>query len=431
MNLLRYTNRVIFLIVLFFLALWGTVFYFLVLYEVMDETDDALNNTREILIGKVLHNPELLHSNDSIMQRYQFRPITEEEAENYRETYFDSSVYIQTENEFEPVRVIKSCFRTADGTYYELTLMSSTLERDDLIRAIWWALVVLYVVLLLCTTLGVYASLKRVFRPLHRLVLWLQEMTPGKPVPDLENDTAIREFRILNDAALDMAHRAESVYREQKQFTENASHELQTPLAIIRGKLELLAESEGVTEKQLEYVGDMFTALNRVVQLNKSLLLLSRINNGQFIDSVPVDLSQMIADILEIMNDIYESKHIDTHFECSGAQPVLINESLAHVLVNNLLKNAMVHTPSGGKVEVLLTREWLMVKNSGDTPLDSEMIFRRFYHDRSKTSESTGLGLALVKSIADFYHLPLIYNYEGMHVFKLKIVNIEKTDANS
>ena len=91
----------------------------------------------------------------------------------------------------------------------------------------------------------------------------------------------------------------------------------------------------------------------------------------------------------------------------------------------------MVHTPSGGKVEVLLTREWLMVKNSGDTPLDSEMIFRRFYHDRSKTSESTGLGLALVKSIADFYHLPLIYNYEGMHVFKLKIVNIEKTDANS
>ena len=85
MNLLRYTNRVIFLIILFFLALWGTVFYFLVLYEVMDETDDALNNTREILIGKVLHNPELLHSNDSIMQRYQFRPITEEEAENYRE----------------------------------------------------------------------------------------------------------------------------------------------------------------------------------------------------------------------------------------------------------------------------------------------------------------------------------------------------------
>lgn len=431
MNLLRYTNRVIFLIILFFLALWGTVFYFLVLHEVMDETDDALNNTREILIGKVLHNPELLHTNDSIMQRYRFRPITAEEAENYRETYFDSSVYIQTENEFEPVRVMKSCFRTADGAYYELTLMSSTLERDDLIRAIWWALVVLYVVLLLCTTLGVYASLKRVFRPLHRLVLWLQQVTPGKPVPDLENDTPIREFRILNDAALDMARRAESVYKEQKQFTENASHELQTPLAIIRGKLELLSESEDITEKQLEYVGDMFAALNRVVQLNKSLLLLSRINNGQFIDASPVNLSQMISDILEIMDEIYEAKNIKTHFESTGAGVVLINESLAHVLINNLLKNAMVHTPAGGRVEVELTREWLMVKNSGETPLDPELIFRRFYHDRSKTTESTGLGLALVKSIADFYHLPLSYKYEGMHVFMLKIVNLKKCDVNS
>lgn len=431
MNLLRYTNRVIFLIILFFLALWGTVFYFLVLHEVMDETDDALNNTREILIGKVLHNPELLHTNDSIMQCYQFRPITAEEAENYRETYFDSSVYIQTENEFEPVRVMKSCFRTADGAYYELTLMSSTLERDDLIRAIWWALVVLYVVLLLCTTLGVYASLKRVFRPLHRLVLWLQQMTPGKPVPDLENDTPINEFRILNDAALDMARRAESVYKEQKQFTENASHELQTPLAIIRGKLELLSESEDITEKQLEYVGDMFTALNRVVQLNKSLLLLSRINNGQFIDASPVNLAQMIADILEIMDEIYEAKNIKTHFENTGACSVLINESLAHVLINNLLKNAMVHTPAGGKVEVELTREWLIVRNSGEVPLDPELIFRRFYHDRSKTTESTGLGLALVKSIADFYHLPLFYKYEGMHVFMLKIVNLEECGTNS
>ncbi len=431
MNLLRYTNRVIFLIILFFLALWGTVFYFLVLHEVMDETDDALNNTREILIGKVLHNPELLHTNDSIMQRHRFRPITAEEAENYRETYFDSSVYIQTENEFEPVRVMKSCFRTADGAYYELTLMNSTLERDDLIRAIWWALVVLYVVLLLCTTLGVYASLKRVFRPLHRLVFWLQQMTPGKPVPDLENDTSINEFRILNDAALDMARRAESVYREQKQFTENASHELQTPLAIIRGKLELLSESEDITEKQLEYVGDMFTALNRVVQLNKSLLLLSRINNGQFIDASPVNLAQMIADILEIMDEIYEAKNIKTHFENTGACSVLINESLAHVLVNNLLKNAMVHTPAGGKVEVELTREWLVVRNSGEVPLDPELIFRRFYHDRSKTTESTGLGLALVKSIADFYHLPLLYKYEGMHVFMLKIINLEKCGVNS
>lgn len=431
MNLLRYTNRVIFLIILFFLALWGTVFYFLVIHEVMDETDDTLNNTREILVGKVLQNPSLLQTNDSIMQRYQFRKITPEEAENYHETYYDSSVYIQTEDEYEPVRVMRSCFRTAGGDYYELTLMISTLERDDLIRAIWWALLVLYVILLLCTSIGVYASLKRVFRPLQRLVVWLQQMTPGKPLPELDNQTTIREFRILNGAALDMAQRADQVYREQKQFIENASHELQTPLAIIRGKLELLSETENITEQQLAYVGDMFAALNRVVQLNRSLLLLSRINNGQFLDASSVDLGHMAADILEIMQDIYASKELDCRLSCPEPVCVSMNESLAHVLLNNLLKNAMVHTPKGGRIEISLTPKSLEVRNSGTEPLDGEMIFRRFYHDRNKVGESTGLGLAIVKSIADFYHLPLSYHFDGMHCFVLNIVNIYRTAENS
>lgn len=431
MNLLRYTNRMIFLIILFLLALWGTVFYFLVIHEVMDETDDSLNNTREILVGKVLQNPSLLQTNDSIMQRYQFRKITPEEAENYHETYYDSSIYIQTEDEYEPVRVMKSCFRTADGDYYELVLMISTLERDDLIRAIWWALLVLYVILLLCTSIGVYASLKRVFRPLQHLVVWLQQMTPGKPLPELDNQTAIREFQILNGAALDMAQRADQVYREQKQFIENASHELQTPLAIIRGKLELLSETENITEQQLAYVGDMFAALNRVVQLNRSLLLLSRINNRQFLDAAIVDLGKMAADILEIMEDIYASKELDCRLQCSETVCVFMNESLAHVLLNNLLKNAMAHTPKGGRIEITLTPGCLQVRNSGTEPLDPEMIFRRFYHDRNKVGESTGLGLAIVKSIADFYHLPLSYHYDGMHCFMLNIVNIIRTVENS
>lgn len=431
MNLLRYTNRVIFLIILFFLALWGTVFYFLVIHEVMDETDDSLNNTREILVGKVLQNPSLLQASDSIMQRYQFRKISAEEAEDYHEVYFDSSIYIQTEDEYEPVRVMKSCFRTADGDYYELTLMISTLERDDLIRAIWWALLVLYVILLLCTSIGVYASLKRVFRPLQRLVVWLQQMTPGKPLPELDNQTAIREFRILNDAAWDMARRADRIYREQKQFIENASHELQTPLAIIRGKLELLSETDGITEQQLTYVGDMFAALNRVVQLNRSLLLLSRINNGQFLDSASVDLGAMAADILEIMNEIYAAKKLECRLLCPETVCVRMNESLAHVLLNNLLKNAMVHTPKEGRIEVSLTARSLIVRNSGSEPLDPELIFRRFYHDRNKEGESTGLGLAIVKSIADFYHLPLSYHYDGMHTFVLNIVNILPAVENS
>ena len=429
MELIRYTNRVIFFVVLLILALWGTVFYFIVLHEVMDETDDALNNTHEVLIGKVLQNPDLLLKNDSIMQRYAFRELSAEEAGNYRELYFDSLVYIQTECEYEPVRVMKSCFRMADGRFYELTLTQSTLERDDLIQAIWWALVVLFVVLLLCTAVGVYASLKRVFRPLHRLVLWMQQLTPGKTAPDLDADSDIREFRILNKTAADMARRTEMAFLEQKEFTENASHELQTPLAVMRGKLELLAESEGITEKQLMYVDDMFQALNRVVRLNKSLLLLSRINNGQFIEASVLDLPKLLSDTLEEMNEIYADKNLKTSVRYDSIYKVKMNESLAQVLVGNLLKNAMVHTMCGGVVEVTLHNGMLTVANSGDMPLDPNCVFRRFYHQGH--THSTGLGLAIVKSIADFYQIPVVYRYEGMHVFELNIVNIAISAPNS
>lgn len=420
MNLLHYTNRVILLVILFFMALWGTVFYYLIIGNVMEETDESLANTREILLGKVLQEPELLSTPDSIMQRYSFRELSDEEAEAYQEVFYDSTMYIKSEKETLPVRVMRSAFRMADGRYYELTLTVSTLEREDLIHAIWWALLVLYFVILLCITFGIYASLKRVFRPLNLLLEWLKRISPGKPIPELDNQTSIREFRILNEAAMEMALRIDRVYREQKQFIENASHELQTPLAVIRGKLELLSETDQMNECQLAYVNDMFASLNKVVQLNKSLLLLSRISNGQFVAATDVDVRNVVTDIMEDMNEIYAHKKIESHIEVKAPFLLMMDESLAHIMIANLLKNAMVHTPHGGKINILIARNLLEIRNSGDKPLDAELIFQRFYRGADRNQESTGLGLALVKSIADYYHLSLGYYYAGEHIFELK-----------
>ena len=126
----------------------------------------------------------------------------------------------------------------------------------------------------------------------------------------MDNPTKIREFRQLSDAALDMGNRSYKAYEEQKQFIENASHELQTPLAIVRGKVELLAESEGMTEQQMEQLDEIYATLGRAVKLNKSLLLLSRIENGQYTEMEDVSVDEILDELLPDLMDIYEHKQV-------------------------------------------------------------------------------------------------------------------------
>lgn len=311
MKLLRYTHFNLSFLLFLLLGGWGTFFYYTVIDEVMDETDDALANYRDIIVGKILADSTLLDTEDKIIHSYSIRPLTTEEVEHYRDRYYDGTVYIKTEDEYEPVRIMKSCFMATDLKYYELELRLSTLERDDLIAAIFKYLVALYIALLCCIIFSTRLILKSVFRPLDRLLEWLENVSPGHPAPYLNPDCRIREFRTLNRAALEMHERAEKAYREQKEFIENASHELQTPLAVINGKLELLAEHENLDEEVLKNINDMFRSLHRAIQLNKSLLLLSRIQNRQFEEVTEVDMNPHVRKILELLSDLYEEKELD------------------------------------------------------------------------------------------------------------------------
>ena len=427
MRLIHYANRNLSVLLLVLMGVWGTLFYFTIIDEVMDETDDTLENYREIVVGKILDDPGILMTEDRILHSYALRPLSLDEALDYKVRFYDSEVYIETEDEYEPVRVMRSCFLAPDDRFYELTLRISTVERDDMVRAIFWYLLVLYVVLLLCVTVGTRMVLKKVFVPLQRLLAWFDRVTPGKPVPPLDNETKVSEFAKLNKAAVAMSFRSQKAYEEQKRFIENASHELQTPLAIARGKLELLAESEGLTERQLQDIDELYRTLGRAVKLNKSLLLLSRIDNGQYPDSKPLDLGSIAKETLADLLDIYESRRIQASIEDHAPCQVEMNESLAHVLLTNLLKNAIVHNEVGGRLRLVLGKASIEVANSGETPLDAEKIFRRFYRADLSKKESTGWGLAIVKSICDLYGIRLSYACkEGMHRFSLKFAKPQR-----
>lgn len=421
MKLLSYTYRKLALLLFLLMAVWGVLFYYAIIDEVVDETDDTLENYGEILMESALHDPSILETEGSLMSFYKFTPISEEEGRHYRQVFYDATVYIELEDEDEPVRVMCTAFRMPDGQYYELKLMISILERDDMVEAMLWYLGALFLLFLICTSIGIQLVLKGVFRPLHRLLDWLHCIQPGKEVPPLDNPTKIREFRQLSDAALDMGNRSYKAYEEQKQFIENASHELQTPLAIVRGKVELLAESEGMTEQQMEQLDEIYATLGRAVKLNKSLLLLSRIENGQYTEMEDVSVDEILDELLPDLMDIYEHKQVRLIRKLEE-QPFIIrcNHSLAQILVSNLVKNSLLHNREEGELQVLTTPTSLVIKNTGDVPLDGEKLFRRFYHGMDGKKDSTGLGLAIARSIALSSSLKLTYEWQdGMHTFRL------------
>ena len=421
MKLLHYTYRKLSLLLFLLMAVWGVLFYYAILDEVVDETDDTLENYARILIKNALHDPSVLDTEGTLMSFYKFRPISEEVGKHYADVFYDSTVYVEMEDEDEPVRVMRTAFRMPGGEYYELTLMVSILERDDMVEAMLWYLGALFLLFLICTSIGIRLVLKGVFRPLHKLLDWLHGIQPGKEVPPLDNPTAIREFRQLSEAAVDMGNRSYKAYVEQKQFIENASHELQTPLAIARGKVELLAENEELTEQQMKELDAIYSTLGRAVKLNKSLLLLSRIENGQYTEMEDVSVDEVLDGLLPDLMDIYEHKQVHL-VRKQGEEPFMIhcNHSLAQILISNLVKNSLLHNREGGELQIITTPASLAIRNTGDTPLDGEKLFRRFYHSMDGKKDSTGLGLAIARSIACSVSLRLTYSWQdGMHCFYL------------
>lgn len=419
MKLIHYTFRNLSIPLLIILTAWACCFYFVIMHEIDDETNDSLENYKEIIIKTVLADSTLLHDHVDIMTKYYIREVPESEADLDKDEFFDSTTYIEIEMEDEPVRVLRTWFMTADRKYYELTIETSTLEKEDMAEAIFVSIIILYVSLLCCILLVSHFVFKSSFRPLYTLVKWLKEYRPGKQQAPLVNQTKVEEFKILNQAIQTATNRSTEMYNQQKQFVENASHELQTPLAICMNKLELLSENPDCTEEQLSEIAGINHTLRGIIKMNKSLLLLSRIDNKQFPDTSEIDFNKLIDKYLPDFEDMYEYKNIHVTYTETGTLIYTMNESLASTLLSNLLKNAFIHNIESGSIAISVTGRTLTISNSSEsTGLNEATLFNRFKKQTHK-KESTGLGLAIVKSIISIYGIDIKYEYNGLHKFIL------------
>lgn len=408
------------------LTVWAGFFYMAVVEEVNDEVDDTLEDYSEGLIIRALSGEDMPTASNGSNNQYYLYEVSESYAASHPQiTYRDEMVFITEKSETEPARVLITIFRTEDERYMELVVYTPTIEKLDLLRAILGWIIFLYVLLLLIIlSINIWVFRKNM-KPLYVLLKWLDSSQLGKKNEPLENTTKITEFRKLNAATMAFAERGEKLFEQQKTFIGNASHEMQTPLAICRNRLEMLMEDETLTEHQLNELIKTHQTLENLTRMNRSLLLLCKIENGQFADTRSVCLNDILTHYLDDYKEVYAYRNITVTVTTDSSFCVEMNDSLVSVLVTNLLKNSFVHNIDGGFIYIKITANTFEISNTGEKPLDRKRIFERFYQGQKKEG-STGLGLALVDSICKANHLKIDYTYvENRHIFTISKQNSE------
>jgi signal transduction histidine kinase len=308
-----------------------------------------------------------------------------------------------------------------NGEPYVITTYISAMEYRHLLIKVGIAEAIIFILLLIAIVVVNRSESRRLWTPFYSTMIAVRgyDIRQNKPL-SLDANTGTEEFDRLNKTLLELIDHVDQAYRNQKQFTENASHELQTPLAIIRSKVELLIEGPGLNEDSAQLLQEITEANERLSQMNKNLLLLTRIDNGQFPEVQRVDVSGRLEQLTDFFKDYYANEGVITKSVIPAGVEVSANPALIEILVNNLLRNAYIHNLPGGWVDVQLSSKELVIKNSGPVlEEDPERLFDRFRKGRVD-NRTTGLGLALVRQISQLYEYGIRYTYQdGVHQLRV------------
>ena len=402
------------------ISVWATIFYFALLNEIYDSIDDGLDNQKQLIIQRAAFDSTVLQHSEFRESGYSIKQVSPAAGINFTDRYVDTSLYMQNEDDNEPVRMLTTMFRQ-NGAYYQLQVITSMVEEDDLVAQLLYSLLWLFFGLVLSIILLNKFLLGRIWKPFYHLLQQLKKYQLDAQSNINTAPTGIEEFRLLNENITALLHRNKLAYNSQKQFIENAAHELQTPLAISINKLESLADRGHMNEEELQLLGSALDHLERMTRLNRSLLLLSRIENKQFNDTETVDINGLVRQLVEDFSDQAQFSNITIAITDEAPCVVHINRGLATILFTNLIKNALVHNHAGGSVHIRIGAKKVVVENTGDdTPLDTTLLFARFYK-KNPSAASTGLGLAILKAIADLHGYTIQYSYTGLHVFTIQL----------
>ncbi len=287
---------------------------------------------------------------------------------------------------------------------------------EDIIKGIMLQYLLITALLCIGILLTIQLMSKKLWQPFDKILSIVESFKlENMKVPVLPRSD-VKEFERLSDALHKLIQKDIDTYVAQKEFTENASHELQTPLAIFQSKLDLLLQQQELTEQQAKIIQDLYQITSRLSRLNRNLLLLAKIENAQFSKSEAICLNTFIDDILPLLKNLAGELHIVKVFQ----QEVQIkaNKSLLESMLNNLVVNAVRHNRIDGSIILSIKSNTLTISNtSNESALDPTHIFNRFYRP-AQNQQGNGLGLAIVKAVCDYHGWTIEYQYTGnQHCF--------------
>ncbi|MBP3563727.1 MAG: HAMP domain-containing histidine kinase [Bacteroidales bacterium] len=409
------------------LGLWGWLSYRTMERKIHADTDMILKDYASDIIMRKLSGQELPDRFNGAYNTYYIKEVSPEYAEaNQAVVYEDAEAFLRSQEDFASSRVRKQVFVDKDGRHYEIAVSLPTFEQETLVEHVLVWTVVLFVVLLVAMLVISVLVLNYNMRPFEALLRWMDEYVPGEPGKPVPSDTDVLEFRKLASVAQQTVERFERQYEERKLFIGNVSHELQTPLAACSNRLELILDRQDLDEETAEELVKLHRSLQHLIRLNRTLLLLTKIENGQFPEVTDVDLGRMLSESMQMYDEMYSYKEVTSSFSSTGDLTVSMNEQMASVLVGNLVKNAYVHSPHGGGIKVEVRPDGFTVSNPGTQALDGSRLFRRFYQPSGRKEGSTGLGLALAYSVCERNGMALAYEYAGgRHQFAVKLKKLK------
>ena len=293
------------------------------------------------------------------------------------------------EGEFEAGRGLISSVSVGDK-FYKILIVESKVETEDLIRLIFIITLCIILFLILILIMANRLILSRLWQPFYKVMQELGQFNIADNNEILNIATDIDEFNELNKGFISMAAKAKNDYKDLKVFTENASHELLTPIAVINSKLDTLIQTENFSERQSKLLNDLYSAVSRLNRLNQSLLLLVKIENRLLHERQQIDLRLLVEETIVQFDEIFEDKGLKVNAKLEAAA-IFASRYLVDILLNNLISNAIRHNCQGGEIFINLNEERLVIQNTGvDIALEDNQIFTRFH--KASGSEGSGTG---------------------------------------
>jgi two-component system, OmpR family, sensor kinase len=413
MKLLKKTNKTYFIISALAFVVAGVIIYSALSFIFEDQLREKLMSDMEKIV-------QTIERDNAVPSYYPFVEVRKVPGKTLKPVVSsDTLIFDDSEKENIPFRQISSV-RSIKGEMYSIVVRDTLLEKSDLLMIIVIVISLVFVLLAISLYFINRKFSLKIWKPFYSTLNDLRGFSPGDVVFKLSEASEIDEFAELNTTLEKLTSKVISDYQSLKRFTEDASHEIQTPLAVIQSKLETLFQHPELKKEQAELIKSAYTSVQRISKLTQTLLLLTKISNDQFPEKGQVNLSELLEEKVKLFEDHFNSKSLILQKEVEPEIYLETNFFLAESMVMNLVGNAVKHSDKEGIINILLDKHCLEISNTGSPlPVPPEKLFERFYKI-DKSTDSHGLGLAIVREICKLYEWEISYQYTD-HIHKFII----------